>query len=263
MWNLFGKKSLLPENDKYFQIECYRWLLTHFGGDEFFVEAKLILPTKDYFPGNVESSEEAIKAVFEQIKKYAGMQEWPCLLEQQEEDPNIVVGETLLIQGAPSGPLGTFSYNENNEACITYNPKIASEPIQLVATFAHELSHYLTGAAPEPPPGGWENCEFATDIGATFLGFGIFVANAAFNFRQYSDAGTTGWSTSGGGYLTEAEYSYALAIFLLLKDISPDMAYPHCDTNIQSYLKKALNELENSKDIEELKEVKLIPRKQN
>ncbi|MDX6851136.1 hypothetical protein SCD92_17290, partial [Gilvimarinus sp. SDUM040013] len=57
-----------------------------------------------------------------------------------------------------------------------------TSPTQLVATFAHELSHYLTCTANEPPPGGWDNWEFATDIAATFLGFGVFMANSSFNF---------------------------------------------------------------------------------
>ena len=72
----------------------------------------------------------------------------------------------------------------------------------MVATFAHELSHYLTATAPEPPPGGWDNWEFATDICASFLGFGIFVANSAFSFNQYTEVDSQGWQSSRGGYLT-------------------------------------------------------------
>ncbi|MCG7865373.1 MAG: hypothetical protein JAY74_03265 [Candidatus Thiodiazotropha taylori] len=260
MWNPFRKKPLLSEENTLFQIECYKWLLTHFGGDDFYKEAQLVLPTSDYFPSIVDSSESAAQTTLNQVMKYAGMENWPVTLQAQEEDPNHLVAPTLAVQNVEQSPLGTFSVNEKNEATITYNPKITTDPIQMVATFAHELSHYLTGTAPEPPPGGWENWEFATDIGATFLGFGIFQANSAFNFRQYTSADAVGWQTSGGGYLTEAEHSYALAIFLLLKEIEPEFAFPHCDVNVRGYLKRALEELEGSNAIVQLRDVVYVPR---
>ena len=128
----------------------------------------------------------------------------------------------------------------------------------MVATSAHELTHYLTSTAPEPSPGSWNNWEFATDIAATFLGFGIFQANSVFNFRQYSEVGSYGWQTTGGGYLSETEHSYALAIFLLLKNILPDLPYPHCDGNIKALLKKALRDLGKTSCIQELLDVSYI-----
>lgn len=255
LFNFFKRKPLLNDEDELFQIETYHWLLTHFGGDYFYEGIRLILPTESFFPTRVNSPDAAARETFEQVKAYAGLGEWPCALEKQEEDPNVVVGETLIVQNVERNPHGTFSVDEENNAIITYNPNLAANPMQMVATFAHELAHYLTSTAPEPPPGGWENWEFATDIAATFLGFGIFQANSVFNFKQYSGAGTVGWSTSGGGYLSEAEHSYSLAIFLLLKGISPEIAYPHCDGNIKSNLKKALEELSKKTYISELKEV--------
>lgn len=259
MFNIFRKSSLLKEESQHFQVECFKWLLTHFGGDDFYQEAELVLPTENFFP--VKDSVQGLTAesVFEEVKKHAGLEEWPVTLEAQEEDPNHLVTPTLIIQNVDHNPLGTFSANNKNEFTITYNPSIESDPTQMVATFAHELSHYLTTTSPVPPPGGWENWECATDICATFLGFGIFMANSAFNFRQFSTDQTIGWETSGGGYLSEAEHSYALALFLLLKDIPAKAALPFCDTNIKSYLKRALKELESSQVISELKAVQFIP----
>jgi len=258
LWNPFRSKPILSKEDELFQIETYRWLLTHFGGINFYEETQLILPTEEFFPSKVNSPEEAARNTFDMVKKYSGLEEWPCTLKVQEEDPNLVVGETLIVQNAEHNPHGTFSVNEKNEAVITYNSKLVSNPSQMVATFAHELAHYLTGTSPEPPPGGWNNWEFATDIAATFLGFGIFQANSVFNFKQYSDVGTHGWETSGGGYLSEAEHSYSLGIFLLLKNISPNIAYPHCDGNIKAHLKGVLKELEEKPYIKELRLVKYV-----
>lgn len=258
MWNPFRSKPLLPEEDELFQVETYRWLLTHFGGHNFYEGIRLILPTKEFFPSEVNSLENGVQYIFDQVKLYAGLEQWPCKLVAQEEDPNAIVAPTLVVQNVEQNPLGTFSVNDNEEAIITYNPNLVSDPTQMAATFAHELAHYLTSTAPEPPPGGWDNWEFATDIAASFLGFGIFQANSVFNFQQYTGVGTQGWKTTGGGYLSEAEHSYSLAIFLLLKDMSVEIAYPHCDANIKVYLKKALKELENKPYINDLREVEYV-----
>lgn len=255
MFSLFKKKPLLPDEAKDFQIDCYEWLLTYFGGDAFYKDTNLILPTKQYFPANTSSPVDLAVETFKKVREYAGMDNWLCKLELQEEDPIIIVSPTLIIQDLEPNPLGTFSENENNEIVITYNPNLHSNPIQMVATFAHELSHYLTSTAPTPPPGGIENWEYATDICSSFLGFGIFSANATFNFRQYTDFDSQGWQTTGGGYLSEQEHSYALAIFMLLKDIPLDFAYPHCDTNIKNYLKRAYKELQDSSELNKLNQV--------
>lgn len=61
MWNFFQSKPLLSENDALFQLECFKWLLKHFGGDAFYKETALVLPTKEYFPAKVDSKEDAVQ----------------------------------------------------------------------------------------------------------------------------------------------------------------------------------------------------------
>lgn len=251
MLNFFKSKPILSEQNAVFQVETYKWLLKFFGGESFYEEAKLILPTRQYFPSRVESPEEAAIETFKAVKKYAGMEAWPCKLIAQEEDVDPQVGETLIVQNVPGSALGTFEYKNEDDVIITYNPESLSNPTQLVATFAHELSHYLTGTVGDPPSGGWDNWEFATDIAATFLGFGVFMANSAFNFSQYTGAGSQGWKTTSG-YLTESEHVYALAIFLLLKNIPVAEAMAFLKPNLKKVLKKAIKEINSSGIIEEL-----------
>jgi hypothetical protein len=211
MLSFFKSKPLLSQSDIEFQVATFKWLLKNFGGDDFYKTTKLVLPTKDYFPSKVNSPEGAASETFEAVKKHAGLENWICKLEIQEEDADPVVAPTLAIQNAPTSPYGTFQATEENEVVITYNPALASQPTQLVATFAHELAHYLTATSKEEPPGGWENWEFATDIAATFLGFGVFMANSAFSFSQYTNSDSQGWKSSRNGYLSESEHIYALA----------------------------------------------------
>lgn len=258
MWKLFKQKPLLTAEDEQFQIETYRWLLTYFGGKDFYEESKLILPTKAFFPDKVNAPEEAAQSTFMRVKQYAGLSDWPCQLQAQEEDPNLALADTLIVRNSEHSPHGTFVLNDANEGIITYNPKLTSDPVQMVATFAHELAHYLTSTAPEAPPGGWENWEFATDIAATFLGFGIFQANSVFNFRQFTGVGTQGWQTQSGGYLSESEHSYALGIFLKLQGMPIEAAYPYCDKNIKALLKRAFKALDEKPHIDQLRQVQLM-----
>ena len=166
---------------------------------------------------------------------------------------------TLTIRNAPNNPHGTFEVKENNEIVITYNPELVGNPVQLVATYAHELSHYLTGSGPEEPPGGWDNWEFATDIAATFLGFGVFMANSAFNFQQFTEVDSQGWQYNRSGYLSESEHIFALAIFLGLQGISLESALPHLKPNLKKLLKKAAKQVSASGLINELAAVEYVP----
>jgi hypothetical protein len=179
-------------------------------------------------------------------------------LEVQERDINPQIAPTIAIQNTPVNPLGTFAVTEEQEVVITYNPSLLSKPEQMVATFAHELAHYLTATAKEPPPGGWENWEFATDITATFLGFGVFMANSTFSFKQFLDADAQGWQSSHNGYLSEAENSYALAIFLALKRIPLEEVLSYLKPNLRKMLKKASNEIVQKKVLHELSTVQFV-----
>jgi hypothetical protein len=258
MLSIFKSKPLLSTADSEFQIATFKWLLRNFGGDDFYQISQLILPTRDYFPSLINSPEKAAIETFEAVKKHAGLDNWQCSLVAQEEDIDAVVAPTLAIKNAPTSPQGTFQATPENEVIITYNPALTLKPIQLVATFAHELAHYLTVTSQEEPPGGWANWEFATDLAATFLGFGVFMANSAFNFNQFSNTDSQGWQSSRSGYLSESEHIYALTLFLNLKDLPIASVMPHLKPHLRKLLKKAHKEINRTEVIEELKAVKLL-----
>ncbi|MFD2165640.1 hypothetical protein ACFSJY_05125 [Thalassotalea euphylliae] len=259
MFSLFKSKPLLSSADQEFLIATFKWLLRNFGGDDFYKLTNLVLPTKQHFPDEVDSPEAAAAATFKSVKKHANMDSWDCKLQEQEEDANPLVAPTMVVQNSPTSPNGTFQATENNEVIITYNPALVGQPIQLVATLAHELAHYLTATSPEEPPGGWENWEFATDVAATFMGFGLFMANSAFNFSQYTDTDSQGWKTSRSGYLSETEHIYALALFIKLKKLPDDAAHQYLKPHLKKLMKKVIKEIDKSDLIGELKAVEFKP----
>ena len=107
-----------------------------------------------------------------------------------------------------------------------------------MATFAHELAHYLSYRCEVPPPGGEENLEFATDLLAVHMGFGIFLVNSAFTFSQYTDHDSQGWEYQRMGYLDQYALSHCLALWCHEKQISITNALPHIKPELRGYVKK-------------------------
>lgn len=251
MFGLFKPMQMLSTEDLEFQIATFQWLIKNFGGDDFYCNTDLIKPTPEYFPSVLKNHEHVAHETFIAVKKHAGMEDWPCKLQAQQIDVDPIVTSSLMVENAPNSPLGTFNSTSKSGITITYNPTIVNRPMQLVATYAHELAHYLTGAG-ESPPGGWDNWEYATDIAATFLGFGIFMANSAFNFKQHSSFDAQGWKVSRSGYLSENEHIFALAIFLSLKGIPHEHACKFLKFSLRKKLKQAIKEIQKSTILDEV-----------
>lgn len=257
MLGLF-KRPLLSLEDEQFQTDTYIWLinnLAHRGG---YQHGQLVLPTRAFFPAKVECAEDVAEATFAAVKQHMGLDDWPCVLAAQEPDIDPVVAPTVALAGVPHSPAGTFrthdvpgidadsNFNSNmaglpgTPVTITYNPVLLTSPEAMVATFAHELSHYLTATFMDPPPGGWDNWEFATDLTATFLGFGVFMANSAFTFQQFTDMDAQGWHSQQSGYLSEAEHMFAVGLYMTLHGVTLNQVKPYLKRHLYALLKRSL-----------------------
>ncbi len=238
MFGLFGSAPLIEPENANWQFECFEWLLRNTGGFKVFAKGSLVLPTNQFFPQRGLGGHALAEALFAQVKEYAGMSDWPCTLEAQDEDVDPVLSPSILIEDVPSSPGGTFSAQEAGVK-ITYSPHLLANPMSLIAIFAHELAHYFTAAFPEEPPGGWDDMEFATDLTSVFLGFGIFAANSVCTFSQFS----IGWQTRRIGYLSEREVVHALAIFSALMGVSKADVLAGIKPSLRGFYKRACKSL--------------------
>jgi len=137
---------------------------------------------------------------------------------------------------------------------IKYDADLENRPAQMVATFAHELSHALHNRSHDPLDIEPELYELFTDLTAIYLGYGIFLANMRFEFSQFSNADTQGWQAQGAGYLPEADMIFATALFMTIKDIPMEAALPYLKPRLQKMLKKGFRQLERySDEVEKLK----------
>ena len=253
MFGLFKNKPLLSEELRNWQFDTFAWLIKNSKKFGSFDKIVLVEPTDKFFPDKSPDRQKKAKMIFERVKVYARMSKWPTRLVEQEENVDPKVAPTVLLQDAPNSPAGTYN-GKHSEAVITYDPDLINRPIQLIATFAHELAHYLTLSIPEFFSDNPKEYEFLADIGAVYLGFGIFQANSVINFNQFTSLGTQGWQTQRQGYLEEEEIIFALGIFTRLKDINPKQVMRHLKPSLSGYYKRALKDIdEYAEEIDRLK----------
>lgn len=239
---LFRRKPLLDADLADWQFQVFGWLLRHAGGFEAMRERRLVTPTPRDFPQRGLDGHAFAEGMFDQVRIHAGMRGWPCELLPQQADPDAHVGPTLIVQGAPHSPAGTFR-REDGSVVITYKTDNLRDPEALVATFAHELAHYRTAGFAEPPPGGWELWEPATDLTAVAMGFGLFLTNSHFRFRQFMGDGLIGWRSQRQGYLSELQLLHAHAIFCQLRSIPAEASLRFLKSSLRGLFKRLYREV--------------------
>jgi hypothetical protein len=245
LFNILKPQPIVDSEKSEWLFDCFGWLIRNCGGIDELKKSVLVQPTDEFFPQRGARNHDFARAVFRQTKAHARMTDWRCRLVAQEPRPNKIVSPGIAIQSTSQPAAGTFSILKKR-AEISYDPDLLSEPMSLVATFAHELAHYRISAVRIPPPGGIGNLEYATDVASIFLGFGIFSANSASNFHQFSGGGTQGWRMRRMGYLSETEVLYVLAIYCAVLRVSHDAVIPHLKPPLRRAYMRALKDV-NSK----------------
>ena len=244
MFSLFGPRLPIDDEELEFQLATFKWLIGEFGD---LSETRLVLPTPEFFPSVQRGRRVPARRLFDDVLRAAQMADWPCELRSGESDVPADAGDGLLIKHeGPNAPCGTFQIADGpggRHAIITYNPDMELDQQALVATFAHELGHYLLATAQGTPPGGWDLHELHTDIAASYLGFGIFMANAARSFRVFQGERWAGWEARIQGYLSEGAHVTALVICERLAGRDPAAAAPYLEDHLASDLRKAVKAL--------------------
>lgn len=244
MFGLFAKK--LPIDDEEFEwiCACCKWFADEFEGMERLRKTHTVLAHASFFPRSSLTGERRAEEIFKQVAAHADMADWPCVLEPFEGERPTEIGPGLGLRhiSEPS-PAGTFSY-QDGECWISYDVALLQRPHDLIATFAHELSHYLLHSAKSLPPGGEVLEEHATDLGAVFLGFGAFMANSARNFSQFQTAESQGWENRQQGYLSELALVSAYALMTLLTSADQEAATKELKPYLQKPFKAALAAIE-------------------
>lgn len=240
----FGKnKPILDEDVETFHIRTWEWLLDCGGGPKFVRDRKLVLPNAAFFPATDLEGHARAEHILRACQTHAGLSDRPVKLIGQAELAGRV--STFLNVQNPAHAAGTFSHS-GNAGRITYDVGLLKRPVSLIATFAHELGHYFNDGFRHGHPDGEDAIEPATDTTASFLGFGVFGANSAFEFQRFQDYDSQGWSSSRLGYIGEDEWAFDLAMFSALGSHDLEPAREFLKPHIWKQANRALKQIEES-----------------
>lgn len=205
---LFGPSLPIDRDEFEWLLACFAWIDRTLGERDHadgFVP-RLVLPSDSAIASATTASE-----LFDAVRLAAGLETWECRLEKGEPRRERIETGLPVDAYSDNHAVGTF-HIDGNTPVVRYDPGLLRDPDALVATFAHELAHLVIHSI-GVPPGGETLEEHATDCMAVYLGFGVFLANGARNFSQFSDGAMQGWSSRTAGYLSENALVTALALF--------------------------------------------------
>jgi len=236
LFGLFGPKpdALPPPEQQTWMLQAWGWLERHVGQGRGLPPQPIIVPTPESMPVPMAQGHQLALNVSDFVQQRAGLSDWHCALEPQEPDH---LRDLALATGgrhSSRGAAGTFRVG-GGRTTITYDPDQLEDLESFVALMAHEWSHHLLALVHAPRPGGPEVEEPLTDLCAVYLGFGVFQANAAFSFGQYSEGVGGGWRSRSLGYLGQKGSSFALAIAAVATDTPVRSIKRHLSPNPRSW----------------------------
>ena len=249
---MFGRRLVDVEVADW-QFDGFAWLIDNFSSAAALPDSPLFLPTATFFPEPEGQLRSQAEHIFHLVKAQCGFNEGDIFdLEPQAGRPESSLGGLAMVETTGQTACGTYQiipakFGKAREI-IKYDAGLENKPSQLVATFAHELSHALHNRAKEALDIEPALYELFTDLTAIYLGYGIFLSNTRFEFSQFTNADTQGWQAQGAGYLPEADMVFATAIFMHIKNIPVEIAKAYLKPRLQKMLKKAFRQLERYED---------------
>jgi len=238
--DMFGftkpKLPITPEQQRW--VDRFFLRLAALLGAHRLLQATVVLPTPDHFPDPYDCSELALQCIFKRVA--AGMHVNPSDIEVTlfASADDLTHGLVPFSSGSSSGAAGLYHHDPTAKPHISINEKQLKDPMALVATLAHELGHIILlrpGLVPRDDP----DMEPMNDLLTVFLGFGIFSANSAFHFKQYTTDRAQGWSAGRSGYLSEELFGYALARFAFERREAKPAWRKYLSTSVSAYLKRS------------------------
>lgn len=210
------------------------------------LQARVMLPTPEHFPDAYDGSEAALQRMFQRVA--AAMQVDPADVDVTLFREGHAVSELVpFSSGSSSGAGGIYHHDPSTRTEISINEEQLKDPAALAGVLAHELGHVILlrpGIVDRDAP----DMEPMNDLLTVFLGLGVFTANAAFRFHQYTNFQSQGWSTRRLGYLSEEMFGYALARFTFERgDTRPEWT-SFLNTNIASYMKRSCKWLVSNRE---------------
>jgi hypothetical protein len=213
-------------------------------GRERMLQAEFVLPNNEFFPDLFDGSKESVVAMAERIADYMGISQEAFFVELYAENEDAWREHVPVWNGRSRDSAGLYFHGpEDSRKLIGVNANQLSDPLSLAATLAHELAHVILlgkGLFDREAP----DMEPMTDLCTVYLGLGFISASAAYQFKQWTNNRTQGWSTSRKGYLSEEVWAYSLARFAYERGEQNSPWTKQLPSNIRGYFKRSAAWLE-------------------
>lgn len=211
------------------------WLVGQFGWERL-AQGKVILANEDYFPDPYDASNAGARTLLDRVCEYLDID--PASVDLELYSERQPISFNIALEGYGEGTAGLYSEEEQRTKIWLESSRL-TDPMSVVATFAHELCHaHLLGGGRISRE--TEDHEPLTDLATVYFGMGIFTANASLRTRSYHWGGWESWSVSRQGYLVAPVLGYALALFAWLRQ-DRDATWASClRLDVRSPFKKAL-----------------------
>lgn len=245
--NWFTPKCPVDGETKDWLEDCFLWFFEEFG-ETAFRESKLVLPTEEFIPELGSPTDNPIKDTLRRVCGFMNV-EYESVRLRIFDDEEAEINPHPLTPVEPGGKkaCGLYSF-ENGKHKIAISTALLKNPVNLVATIAHELAHAKLLGGKEDFDCDEESEELLTDLATIFFGFGIFTANSLFKFEQWTNSSFQGWQMSREGYINEEEAGYALALYAYLRnEFDPPWA-KFLEVNTRTYFKQGIKYLKKTDD---------------
>ena len=245
-------KCPVEPDDKLWLEEVMKWFLEEFGVDAF-RDVTVVLPTDEFFPDAYCADEDDVRSLVERVCGYMDVNSDLIELEFFDSESTELVNNLCCVESSSDGVLGHYQKREH-KFVVSLASSGLTDPMSLVATIAHELAHVrLLGEdridADDP------DHELFTDLLTVFFGLGVFTANSAFSFQQWTNTSSQGWQTQRRGYLSEEMFGYALALFALMRGEHNPAWSKYLEGSVTTYFKDSQRYLEKSGEAGQLRQL--------
>jgi hypothetical protein len=235
-WFSTTKCSVDDEAKKWLE-SLFIWLIKEFG-DNVVRDTLVVLPTDEFFPDKFSTVCEYMETVSDNFELYF-----------YEDEHQKLRHKTTFWDVSSSRAAGLYHEDEENKYVVGLKLEDEINPENLIATMAHEIAHArLLGEKRVSHEN--KNHEYLADLTTIIFGMGIFNANSAFSFSQFTGTKSQGWSASRQGYLSEERFGYALAMFAYVRDEKSPSWAKFLKVGVKHHFTNSLEFLSKTSDTE-------------
>lgn len=236
---LFTRCPLDDPREKAWVELGMQWLSEQFGIEPL-LKAEVLLPTPEHFPLPCTGAPEDAERLLGRLCRQLHIEPAGIALEHFQDD-------RMPLSATGSAAAGVYSERDDGSAVISLARSTLADPLQLVATLAHELAHRRLLGENRIDPDVADH-EQLTDLLPVFFGLGVFAANAVVRESSLEYGARHTWSIRRLGYLPARLFGYALALFAWLRgERRPAWAAP-LRRDARTVLRQSLKYLDKTGD---------------